>query len=334
MNTFGGIKLKRYILKRTLRLVTTFLGAIAIIYFIFLAIPGNFVDGIVDPKLTQERIDQLNEKYHLNKPKTEQFVYWIKGAVHGDLGSMYAQRVNAKPIPVAQVVKYSATSTLKMMFFTMLTSVLIAIPLALRAALNAGKTKEKVIKTLSTVGISLPAFIIALILLNILKSNRFAIGYFLNNKRYDEYNQFIAFITVTIIPFIVLNAVYIANIVNYGYVSLAEIVRSEYIKCAYAMGIKERKILYKYTLKNGLIPILTIIGSCFPVMFCEVLVIESAIGRPGLGSLLLGAVRQRQYNILMAIILVSVLITLTCNYIVDMLYLAVDPRVKYQYKKA
>lgn len=330
----GENEMKVYIFKRTLRLFTTFLGAVAIIYFIFMAVPGNFVDGIMDPKLTQDRIDKLNEKYHFNKSKSEQFIYWIKGAAHGDLGSMYVERLNAKPTPVAMVVKFSAISTLKMMFLTMLTSIIIAIPLALKAADKAGKTKEKVIKALTTVGISLPAFIIALILLHTLKSNRFAISYFLKNKKYDEYNQFIAFIIVNIIPFIVLNLVYIANIVNYGYVSLAEIVKSEYIKCAYAMGLKKRKILYKYTLRNGLIPIITILGTSFPVMFCEVLVIESAIGRPGLGSLMLSAVRQRQYNVLMAIILVSTIITLISNYIVDMLYFVADPRVKFQSKKA
>ena len=328
------MKTKRYIFKRTLRLFTTFLGVVIIIYFIFLAVPGNFIDGIMDPKLTQEKIDQLNEKYHLNKPKTEQFLYWVKGAAHGDLGPMYMERINAKPIPVASAVKFSAISTLKIMFLTMFTSMLIAIPLALKAALNSGKRNEKIIKTLSTIGISLPAFIIALLLLHLLKRNRFALDYFLSQRRYDEYNQFIQFIIATVIPFIVLNLVYIANIVNYGYVSLVEIVKSEYIKCAYAMGLKERKILYKYTLKNGLIPIITILGTCFPVMFCEVLIIESAIGRPGLGSLMYSAVKSRQYNTLMAIILVSTLITLICNYVVDMLYLVVDPRVRYEYKKA
>lgn len=326
----GGVKIKRYLLKRTLQLITTFVGAIVIVYFIFLAVPGNFVDGIMDPHLTQEKIDKLNEKYHFNKPKTEQFVYWLEGAVHGDLGPFYMARSNAKSIPVVTAVKYSAKSTLKIMFLCMLTSMLIAIPLALKAASKDGGRRQKIIKVLSTIGISMPSFIIALLLLYILKRNRFVMNYFFDNRKYNEYHQFVDFLKITVIPFIVLNLIYIANIVNYGYVSLVEIVKTEYIKYSRAMGFKERTILYKYALKNGLIPIITSIGASFPMMFFEVLMIESAIGRPGLGSLLLSAVRNRQYNAMMAIILVSTLITLIFNYVVDLLYIVIDTRVKYE----
>jgi peptide/nickel transport system permease protein len=322
-------KMKRYLLKRTLRLITTFLGAVVIIGFIFLAVPGNFMDSIIlEPGITQKKIDALNEKYHLNEPKIDQFGYWLKGAINGDLGSFYMDRQNSISTPVAPAVKYSAISTLKMMFLTMFTSMLIAIPLTLKAASRAGGKREKLIKALSIIGISLPSFIIALLLFYLLARNRFILNYFFDRRKYEEYHQFVNFLKITVIPFIVLSLIYIANIVNYGYVFFEEIVKTEYIKYARAMGFKERSILYKYTLKNGLIPLITIIGTSFSMMFFEVSLIEAAIGRPGLGSLMVRSVSQRQYNAAMAVMLVATVITLIFNYVADLLCFAADPRVK------
>jgi peptide/nickel transport system permease protein len=322
-------KMKRYLIKRTLHLITTFLGAVVIIYFIFMAIPGDFVTRLEwDSDGSQETIEMISKKYHLDKTKTEQFGYWLKDVVHGNLGLFWELRYNAKPTPVAPAVKYAAISTLKMMFLTMLTSMLIAIPLTLKAASRAGGKRQKLIKSLSTIGISLPSFIIALLLVCLLARNRFVINYFFDKGRYEEYHQFVDFLKITVIPFIVLNLIYIANIVNYGYVFFAEIVKTEYIKYAHAMGFKERTILYKYTLKNALIPLITIIGTSFSMMFFEVSLIEAAIGRPGLGSLMVNSVSQRQYNVAMAIMLVATLITLIFNYVADLLCFAADPRVK------
>lgn len=326
--------MKKYIIKRTLALVPTFLGALIIIFVIYSYTPGQFSDTLYEvPNMTQEKIDKINKKYGLDKPKYIQFGIWLKGAIKGDFGEIYMARVNAKPMKIGPMITESAKHTIKIMTLSMTISILIAVKLSSTAAYNKNSLKSKLIKVLSMIGISLPNFALAMLLLVITRYNKFVINYSIKKGALSiRYYQFI--LTYYILPFLVITFIYISNFVKHITSGMETVLNEAYITTAKAYGHKDRKILYKYALKNTIIPIIAFIGTSFPIMFSDMIIIESTLEGGGLGSLLYGAIRGRQYNIIMGCTLFFVIITLIGNYFVDLICIFMDPRLKQSIEKA
>lgn len=321
--------MKNYILKRTLILIPTFLGAMIILGMLFVSLPGNFVDG-VDMQMTAAQDNKLIKMYHLDKPKVVQFLYWAKSASMGDFGGVYTANYNTdidKLIPIAPMVKGATDSTLKLILLSIISAMLIAIPLGVASAARSGTSRGNVDKFISLLGISIPGFVFAAFLYNLLRFNNVVENYEavhgIQSTTYFKY-----FIVCNLIPYIVLTIIFAAKLIRFIYISMLEVIHSEYITMARSYGFKEKKVLYKYALKNTLIPVVTIIGTSFPSLFSEVMVVQAAIGGGGLGSLFVGAIHSRQYNIAMAIALVLVVIVLVGNYLLDILYGYLDPRIK------
>ena len=258
--------MKSYILKRTLILIPTFLGAMLILGMLFVSLPGNFVDG-VDMKMTAAQDSKLMKRYHLDKPKTVQFLYWVKDAAKGDFGGVYTDNYNNdKLIPIAPMVKGATSSTLKLIFLSIISAMLIAIPLGVVSAARSGTSRGNVDKFISILGISIPGFVFAAFLYDLLRYNNIVENYEaihgIESTTYFKY-----FIVCNLIPYIVLTVIFAAKLIRFIYISMLEVIHSEYITMARSYGFKEKKVLYKYALKNTLIPVVTIIGTSFPSLF-------------------------------------------------------------------
>lgn len=315
--------MKKYFFNRTLTLIPTFIGIMIVLGIMFIAMPGNYADGTINQKV---RI-KLIQKYHFNQPKTVQYLYWFKNFMKGDMGIVFTNAPNENPPPVAPIVNAGAKNTLTLMLFSIITSIIIAIPLGTTSAARDGTKKQKTIKFLSILGISLPSFVVAMLLYRILRYNPIVSNY-CNNP--DSYSIFLS----RIVPYLVLTTIFSSKLTKYVYISILDTIHNEYITVAKCYGFKEKKILYKYSLKNALIPIVTIIGTSFPELFSDVIVMEIAVNGYGLGSLLISGIFTRQYYGIMATMSIIALIVLISNYLLDiLLYGIIDPRTKNRLQK-
>lgn len=315
--------MKKYILKRTLALIPTFLGIMMTLGLLFTAMPGNFADGTTDAVIRTMAI----HKYHLDQPKTVQFICWFKNFIKGDMGIVYTFSNKPDSISVTPFVISAAKHTFIQMFISVGISILIAIPLGTISAARNGTKKERTIKFFSILGISIPGFAAALIIIYALKYNRFMISYGLK-RGYVFWMSYSDFLSNKLIPPLVLTPIVASKLTRYVYMCMSEVIHSDFSAVARCYGFTEKKILYKYSLKNALVPLMSIMGTSFPALFSEVMIIEAAVGADGLGNLFVDSVFKRQYFIMMSILTVIVLIVLVFNYLLDILYGLMDPRIR------
>lgn len=314
--------MRKYILKRTLVLIPTLIGVMIVLGIIFTAMPGNFADGFQDAK-TRSKVIKM---YHFDKPKSVQFLYWLKNFAKGDMGVYYSPYSMGDADPIAPIVNSAARSTFKLMLFSILAAVAIAVPLGVISVARSGTKVEKVIRVFSILGASIPNFVLAFFLFDAVRFNKTIIGYYLDcglsTYLFDK------FVRNTFVPFLALTIIFASQLIGYVYTYMLDVIDKQFITVVRCYGFKEKTVLYRYSLKNALVPIMTIIGTSFPALFSDVIVIQAAVGSSGLGSLLLGAVYSRQYNVIMAVLFITVLIVLISNYLLDMLYGVIDPRIK------
>lgn len=320
--------MRKNFIKRTLILLISFIGAVIVLYFLFLNIPANFTDTLgLDRKMTAEKMVKLNKYYHFDVSKTMQFLFWLKGALRGNLGIMYTNVIQNNPTPVAPIVKATAIHTIGLMLLSMLTSILISIPLGIISAAKHNSKTQKVISVLTLIGISFPSWMLAVLIIYTLRYNPIILSYMAKHGvmtvvPYE--NKMKAFL----IPYVVIVLHYVPLLVKHIYTSELSVLHEDYVRTARSEGCKESRVLFKYAFKNALIPVISFIGTSFPALFSEIIIIEAALRGGGLGALFYSSISGRQYNLMMAISLVLIVITLLGNYIADLCYILIDPRLR------
>ena len=255
----------------------------------------------------------MEAKYGLNKPISEQYISYMGNLLKGDLGPSLKYQGRT----VNDIVGYSFPASAKLGIVSIIVSVLVGTWLGIVSALNQGKWQDKLCIVASTVGVTVPSFVLATFLIYIfsLKLHLLPTIGFSKPIHY-------------IMPVLALGGYSMAFIARLSRSSLLDVIRQDYMRTAKAKGLSKRVITYKHALKNSIIPIITYLGPLTAAIITGSFVVEKIFGKPGLGREFVTTINNRDYTAIMGITVFYSGLVIICNFIVDILYSIVDPRIK------
>ena len=288
------------------------LWAVATLTFILLRLaPGGPFDS--ERKLPPEIIANLEAKYHLDEPVVEQYLRYLTGLARGDLGPSYKYLDRGVTEIIADTLPISAVLGGLAVLFALIASV----PLGVFAAYYRGSSIDRFCLFISTLGISLPNFILGALLI---WAVALQLGW-LQAGRWDDWSS-------AILPTITLGAAPAAYLSALLRASLIEILGEDFVRTARAKGAHEYLVITKHALRNSLIPILTVMGPLTATLLTGSFVVEYVFAIPGMGRFFITAVTDRDYPLIMGVTLVYTAILVSANFTVDLLYSWVDPRIR------
>ena len=301
----------KYILKRFVSMVITLFVIITLTFFLMHAVPGGPFAS--EKQLPPEVEKALLEKYHLNDPLWKQYIDYVGGILRFDLGPSFKYR----GLTVNELITSGFPVSGKIGGLSILVILLIGIPLGIIAALKQNRWEDTAVRFLATIGITIPSFVLATILLYVfsLKLN------LLPSFGIDSWKGYI-------LPVAALSGYSISFVARLTRSSLLEVFRQDYMIMARAKGLSEAKILFKHGLKNALIPIVTVMGPLIAGLLTGSFVIEKIFALPGMGGHFVNGISNRDYTVIMGITVFYAAFLLIMVFIVDLIYGFLDPRIK------
>ena len=302
----------KYIIKRLLAGVLTMVVLITVAFFMMHAMPGGPFSPSEEKNVPKQVLERIAASYGLDQPVWKQYLNYWKNLLHGDLGISYKTigTVNEK---IAGHFPYSArVGGLAVIF-----SLLVGIPMGLIAALYRGKVADMATLALATIGISVPVFVLSLLL-----------GYLFSYKLKWLPTYGLDSWACYILPVVCLSFNPIAYIARQTRSSMLEALEQDYIRTARAKGVSELMVVAKHALKNALTPIITYLGPLVAGLLTGSFVVESRFAIPGLGYYFVRSISDRDYTMIMGIVIFFGFFVVICNLVSDILLAIVDPRVK------
>jgi peptide/nickel transport system permease protein len=318
----GGEIVSRYLTVRVLSIIPTIIGVEILVFLLIRFIPGTVVEQILGAQfnVSQGQIDALRNYFGLDQPMHTQFIHWSGGVVRGDLGDSWR---TGQPVTSLIWSRLPVTATLAGL--SILVASLIAIPVGVLAAVRRGGLLDAALRVVSLLGLSIPEFWLGTLL--VLLASRYLD--WTPAARYVPLGEDpIEHVKVMILPTLTLAAVLSANITRMTRSAMLDVLSHDYIRTARAKGLNERRVLVVHAFRGALIPIVTIVGLQTGYLLGGVVVVEQVFTLPGLGRLVVGAIQQRDYPLVQGVILISALLFILVNLIVDVLYGVLDPRVR------
>ncbi len=310
------------------RFLFTILTLILVTIFLFVLTHVSGADPakiMLGTNATPEAVEAMRAKLGLDRPWYVQYFSWISDLLHGDLGTSYYRDEKVSDL----LVKYFKP-TLALAIYSELIAIIIGVPMGIMQAKNKGKASSVVISTITLIGLSIPGFLLGLFLMFFfsVKIKIFPVsGYKAITEGFGEH------IKSLVLPSLALGLSQAALITRTTNSAMLEVLNSEYIKTARAKGVNERTILWKHALRNAMIPIITVCGQSFAVLFGGAVVIETIFNISGLGTLVYNSISNRDYSIIQGAVLVIALVYVVINLLVDVLYGIEDPRIRVGGKK-
>lgn len=262
--------------------------------------------------ITEADLERIREALGLNQPFLVQYVEFLKGLFTGDLGRSFMGGTS-----VSELISRALPATLALAFASLLISIVVSIPLGIKAAVSRGKWPDQMIRILSLIGLSFPNFWLAIMLV-LLLSITFNL---LPPSGMEGWQSFI-------MPAATMGIILTATNVRLVRTTMLETLRSQYIMVARAKGLSNSAVLYKHALRNCSIPLITYFGLQFGGLLGGIVVVERVFNWPGLGTLAFDAVAARDYPVLQGVITVLSLLIISINLLVDIAYGFVDPRIR------
>jgi len=312
----------KYLIRRILSAIPVLFG-ITIIDYVIMSLAGNPLSMIQTAKVTKAAVEAKKAALGLDQPVYMQYLTWLKNLLHGNMGySLQSYE------PVSKIIGSHIAPTLLLMGVSLLIGFAIAIVFGVYAAVHKNEKTDYAIVTVSFLGISIPNFFLALILIYI-----FTIRLHILPSSGMTTQGTGANVSDTIVhmimPVIVLSSYIAGSNIRYVRSSVLEILQKEYLITAKAKGIGQRKMILVHALKNALIPIITVLGMQIPVLFGGAVIVEQIFGWPGLGLITMNAILQRDYPVIMGVCLMTAIVVLAANLITDLIYALVDPTIQY-----
>lgn len=315
----------RVIGKRLLSAIPLLVGVSVIAFVMLRLAPGDPALLHAGIEATAAQIEQERERLHLNDPLFVQYFIWAGDVLRGDLGVS----INSN-MPVLDIIIQKVPTTVQIAFSALLIAGLVGIPLGILSAVRKGKTADHVIRFLSLVGVSLPAFVVGLAFI-------FVFGWLLNGIW--PYQGLIPFsedplgsIKTTVLPAVAIAVPEIGMIARLTRASFLEVMGSDYVVAARSFGIPEVKVLFKDTLRNAMLPVITVLGMMTGHLLGGSVIVESIFAIDGLGRLLVSSFAQLDYAVTIGVMLFIASIVVITNLVVDTAYAIIDPRVRFAAK--
>jgi peptide/nickel transport system permease protein len=298
------------------------MAVVAVFVFALLHLaPGDPAAIIAGDLATADDIAKIRERLGLERPLLVQFGTWVMQIVRGDLGaSIFSGH------PVTLLIGQRLEPSLSISVATLVIAVVLAIPIGVLAAWRAGSWIDRAVMGFAVLGFSVPVFVIGYVMIWL-----FAIQLdWLPVQGYTSISQGLwPWLSSILMPSFALGVIYMALIARITRASMLETLSQDYIRTAHAKGLATPAVLIRHALKNAAVPIVTVIGIGVALLIGGVVVTESVFAIPGLGRLTVDAILRRDYPIIQGLILVFSFAYVLVNLAVDMLYIVLDPRIRY-----
>lgn len=305
----------KFILKRLLIMIPVLLGVTFIVFSMMAITDGDPARMMLGDLATEEEVAALRDKMGLNDPFFTRYFNYLKDLAHGDLGTSYSTKQ-----PVAKAIAGCLATTVKLAFLSCLFAMVVGIPIGIISAVKQYSIVDSIARIFSLVGISLPNFWLALLLMLFFSVK---LGWLPPSGLYGPLYY--------IMPMISISAVSLATFARTTRSSMLEVIRQDYIRTARAKGQNEWVVIFHHAFRNALIPIITIVGVQFATALGGAVVNEQIFAIQGLGKLMVDSIKGRDYPMVQGGVLVIAFMFSILNLLVDLLYAFVDPRVKSQY---
>lgn len=307
----------RYVIKRLLMLIPITIITSFLVFFIINLAPGDVVGQLTGSEATPEEVAALRAELDLDKPIVVRYAKYFAGLLRGDLGTSY---ITGKSVYDSYMEKLPAT--LKLAVASILVSIAISIPLGISSAVHRGSVRDNVGMVAALLGLSMPNFWLGLLLIIVFALH---LGW-LPSGGSDG-------IASIILPAVTVGTGLTAMLTRTTRSSMLDVIRQDYLRTARAKGVPERLVIRKHALKNALIPIITVIGTQLGSCLGGAILTETVFAWPGVGCLILDAVNSRDTPMVTGCIILKTITISVILLAVDLLYAAVDPRIRAQYAK-
>lgn len=313
--------LRRYLAKRLLVAVPSLLIASLIVFTLPRLIPGDVVVLMLAEKAYAKDLDELRAKLGLDRPLPVQYLEWLSRVARGDLGeSLWTKR------PVLEEIGQRLPVTLELALFGLGFAILIAVPIGLISAARQDTIQDYLARSIAILGLSVPGFWLATLLI-VLPAIWWG---WRPVSGFVEFSQDpVGHVTQLLLPASILGIAAGAALMRLTRGMLLEVLRQDYVRTAWAKGLAERVILMKHSLRNAIIPVVTLLGTQLPQIIGGTVIIETVFGLPGMSRFLFDAINQRDYPVIQGVNLVVVSLIVFVNLGVDALYAVLDPRIRY-----
>ena len=321
-------------MRRLLGAVPLVLGIATIIFFLVNLAPGDPVLRFVNPNMSPETQEQIRVNLGLDQPIPVRYVRWLGALARGDLG--YSFNLNR---PVLDIIKELLPNTLLLSFTAIGVAFFLGISLGIVQAVRQYSWLDSISSIVSLFFYSMPSFWLALMMVLVFGLFAYQGDWPIQFPPSDIQHVNYAFFSPgekvldrlwhLTLPATSLALVLAAGIARYTRTSMLEVIRQDFVRTARAKGLSEPVVILKHALRNGLIPVITLLGLYLPFLFSGTVFIESVFAWPGMGKLVVDAILQRDYPVVMGGTLIFAMMVVVGNLVADVLYAVVDPRIRY-----
>ncbi|HEY1173615.1 MAG TPA: ABC transporter permease [Verrucomicrobiae bacterium] len=317
----------QYIAKRILHLIPLLIGVSFLTFMLMWAAPGNFYDQLrQNPQISPEQIKEMEAKRHLDKPFYVAYGYWLINAFKGDLGYSLAYKMDAKDLIGSRL-----WNTFILSFLALVLAWIVAIPMGIWAAVKKDSIADRSTSFVAFVGLSVPEVLLALLALMLAAGTGwFPVGgaqsalYDLMTPAEKFWNR----MHHLVLPTIVLAASSLAGIMRQMRSNLLDTLRAEFVTTARAKGLSEGWVVYKHALRNAINPLLTIFGYSLAGLLSGAFIVENVMSWPGLGRLTVEAILAKDFELVVATVIMATGLLVIGNFIADLLLAWSDPRIR------
>ncbi len=311
----------KYLLKKAFTLIITLLLVSVVTFGAFSIIPGNIAITRLGQNATPERIAALEAEMGLDRPLAERYVDWLSNALHGDFGESYQY----SGVAVSDLLLERLPVTLILTAMSLFLILIISIPLGLLAARKEGTVIDTAVNLLTQVTMAIPAFFLGMIITFVFG---LALKWFQPGKFAMPQEDLFGCITYLIFPAVAIALPKIAMVVKFLRNSVLSEVNKDYVWTARSKGSAESRVLTAHVLQNALIPVITFIAIVVAEIIANSIVVEQVFSVTGVGRLLVTAITNRDYPVVQAVVMYITAAVVVINFIIDILYQVVDPRVR------
>lgn len=309
------------ILKRILQSIPTLFIVVTITFILTRMIPGNPARTILGPQASPDAIAKMEKQMGLDKSIGQQYVNYIGELLHGNFGYSYVDKK-----PVTEAIAERIPNTLLITVTSLIIALMIGVAVGVFSSLHQYSILDYVFMLLALVGVSMPIFWLGMMLVMQFSVN---LGWLPALGMGSLANGFGDVVKHMILPCFCLATIPMATFARITRSSMLEVVNSDSVKSLRARGIKERKIIWKHALKNGLPPIVTVLGLQIAQAFTGAILTESIFSWPGMGTMIVNAINNRDYQLIQGTVLFIAVVFVAVNLVVDVVYMMINPRVSY-----
>lgn len=310
----------KYIVKKAGTLIITLLIVSFLSFFAFSIIPGDAARSKLGTEATQEQIEALQKEMGLDQPLPVQYGNWLKNFITGDMGESYSYSM-----PVSELLRDRIPITVALTLMSFLLILVISIPLGIITVQKEGSRLDRVLTILNQIVMSVPGFFLGILITFVfgLVLKWFTPGAYVSIT--ESFGRFLGYL---IAPSVAIALPRCAMGVKMLRNSVIAQMEKDYVRTARARGNSSRQVMYGHVLKNALLPVLTFWGMTIADIVANSMIIEQVFTIPGMGSLLITSISNRDYPVVLGIIMLIAVLVIVINFIVDILYGKIDPRIR------